>query len=76
MYYRFYVHNIFALFESSEQLLHFLNYLNSVHSYMCFLLESEFNKKMPSVDVEICRQDGGLPTNQRLLIWIALHYSI
>ena len=73
MYYRFYVDDIFVLFESSEQLLHFLNYLNLVHSYMCFLFESEFNKKMSSVDVEICRQDGGLPANQRLLIRIALH---
>ena len=76
MYYRFYVDDIFVLFESSEQLLHFLNYLNSMHSHMSFLSESEFDKKMSFVDVEICRQNGGLPANQRLLIWIALYCYI
>ena len=68
MYYRFYVDDIFVLLESSEQLIHFQNYLNSMHSYMSFLFESEFNEKMPFVDREICRQNGGLPANQGLLI--------
>ena len=76
MYCRLYADDIFVLFELPEQLLHFLNYLSSVHSYMSFLFESEFNKKMYFVDVEICGQNGGFPANQRLLIWIALYYYI
>ena len=66
----------------------FLFYSNRLNSYsisriistqcilMSFLSESKFNKQMYFLDVEIFRQDGGLPVNQRLLIWIALYYCI
>ena len=76
VYYPFHVNEIFVLLESSEQLVHFQNHLNSMDSHISFLSEPQFNKKMSFLDVEIFRQNGGLPVNQRLLIWITLYYYI
>ena len=64
-YYPFHVNEIFVLFELSEQLLHFQNHLNSMDSHISFLSETQFNKKMCFLDVEIFRQNGGLSVNQR-----------
>ena len=57
-FYRRYVDDIFALFESTDHLEKFRNYFNTFHPNMSFSLAEEKHGKMSFLDVEILRENS------------------
>ena len=56
VFYRRYVDDIFALFESPEHLSKFCNYFNTCHPNMSFSFEQEKNGKLSFLDIEVSRE--------------------
>ena len=57
-----YVHFIFVLFESAEDLSQFRAYLNTCDPNMYFSYEQEVNGKLSFLDLEVSRQQGKFVT--------------
>ena len=63
LYYRRYVDDIFALFNSPEHLQCFPSYLNSCHRNISFTIENEKDNRMSFLDVNIIREQGEFTTS-------------
>ena len=63
IYYKRYVDDIFACFNSSDVAESFLSFINSKHPNIRFTLEKENNNKLPFLDVLIEKHDHKIETN-------------
>ena len=63
LYYRWYAHDIFVLFKSSEHLKRFQSYLNSCHVNKSLFIETEQNNKILFLDVNVIREQGKFITS-------------
>ena len=63
LYYRWYVDDIFVLFNSAEHLKPSHSYLNSRHLNISFTIENEKDNRMPFLDVNIIREKGKSTTS-------------
>ena len=57
-FYRRYIDDIFVLFELTEHLSTFCNYINTCHPNMSFSFEQEKNGKLSFLDIEVSREKG------------------
>ena len=62
-YYRRYVDDIFALFNSAEHLKSFYSYLNSRHLNISLTIENEKDNRMSFLDVNIIREKDKFTTS-------------
>ena len=62
MFYRRYVHDCFLIFQSKEQIIPFLDYLNSKHSNVQFTHELENNGSLSLLDINVTRTNGRFST--------------
>ena len=63
MFYRRYVDDCFLIFQSKEQVIPFLDYLNSKHPNIQFTHELENNGSLPFLDINITRTNGHFSTS-------------
>ena len=63
MFYRRYVDDCFLIFQSSEQVVPFLDYLNSKHPNIQFTHELENNGSLSFLDINITRTNGHFSTS-------------
>ena len=56
LYYKRYVDDIFAVFETKDHALSFYNYISRQHSKIKFTMETEKNGKLPFLDVLVCNK--------------------
>ena len=59
-YYRRYVDDIFAVFDSKDDAFSFFDYLNSRHPNITFTIECENDHSLPFLDVNVSFKDGFL----------------
>ena len=57
LFYRRYVDDIFAIFKNETEADEFFKYINSKHQNIKFTTEKEHNKKLPFLDILICKND-------------------
>ena len=55
-YYKRYVDDIFAVFETKDHALSFYNYINRQYRNIKFTMETEKNGKLPFLDVLVCNK--------------------
>ena len=55
-YYKRYVDDIFAVFETKDQAVSFYNYINRQYRNIKFTMEAEKNGKLPFLDVLVCNK--------------------
>ena len=63
MFYRRYVDDCFLIFQSIEQVIPFLDYLNSKHPNIQFTHELENNGSLSFLDINITRTNGRFSTS-------------
>ena len=63
LFYKRYVDDIFCILENENDSVQFLEYLNSRHQNLKFTLEKEIDKKLPFLDILICKNETGLKTS-------------
>ena len=63
MFYRRYVDDCFLIFQSKEQVIPFLNYLNSKHPNIQYTHELENNSSLSFLDINITRTNGRFSTS-------------
>ena len=63
MFYRRYVDDCFLIFQSKEQIIPFLDYLNSKHSNVQFTHELENNGSLSLLDINVTRTNGRFSTS-------------
>ena len=62
-YYRRYVDDTFLLFEKTEHISLFLDYLNAKHPNIKFTCDKEENDSLPFLDVRVTRQNNAVNTS-------------
>ena len=62
-YYRRYVDDCFLLFRSPDHIPLFLNFLNRQHPNINFTFETESNRSLPFLDIDITRHNGTFTTS-------------
>ena len=62
IYYKRYVHDVFALFRSPHHLETFNEYLNTKHANINFTSEKEVKRSFPLIDVLISRNKEDFTT--------------
>ena len=55
-YYKRYVNDIFAVFETKDHAVSFYNHINKQHRSIMFTMETEKNGKLPFLDVLVCNK--------------------
>ena len=63
MFYRRYVDDCFLIFQSKEQVIPFLDYLNSKHPNIQFMHELENNGSLSFLDINITQPNGHFSTS-------------
>ena len=61
-FYRHYLDDIFTLFKPNDLLKYFQDFLNSYHNNMSFSMETEKERKLSFLDVEIIHKQGKFTT--------------
>ena len=61
--YRRYVDDTFLIFRSPDHINLFLNYLNSKHENIEFTCDTEIDKTLPFLDINITREDSSFNTS-------------
>ena len=62
-FFRRYIDDIFLLFSDQNQILPFLNYLNSKHNNIKFTCESEINNSLSFLEINISRNNNKFDTS-------------
>ena len=63
LYYKRFVDDTFILFREQSHSNKFLDYLNNQHQNIKFTMETETNKQIPFLDMNIVQEDGKISTS-------------
>ena len=55
-FYRRYLDNTFAVFDSETQATNFFQFINSIHKNLSFTIEKQVDRKLPFLDLAMCGQ--------------------